>query len=279
MVFEPFVTEWHYRIRPPVGFQARKLPADGVQTLGRRKLESEFKLAADGTVNATWRFDTVKRRYTPAETDALLAALRELKDAETQLIAFDQVGVALRAEGDFKGALHANDQLVAKYPRKAVHRLRAATALLEAGLGTRAQREALAATKLEPKSALAWKTLGWMLQHDAVGRRFGDGFDRAGALAAYHKARALEPENADISRGPGRAARARRQRRALFAQRRTWTKRSATTSCAARCSAKRTRRTTTTPTTCCYALLYAHRYARAARGAAQAAAGRSRSAR
>src|SRR6185295_12290749 len=128
-----------------------------------------------------------------------LAALRELKAAETQLISFDQIGVALRTDGDFKGALRANEELVAKYPRKAVHRLRAATALLEAGLGTRAQREAQAATRLEPKSALAWKTLGWMLQHDAVGRRFGEGFDRAGALAAYRKAQALDPENADIS--------------------------------------------------------------------------------
>jgi transglutaminase-like putative cysteine protease/tetratricopeptide (TPR) repeat protein len=199
VVFEPFITEWHYRIRPPVGFQPRKLPTDAVQNLGPARLASEFTIDADGTINATWRFNTMKRRYTPEETNALLAALRELKDSETLLISFDQVGVALRADGDFKGALRANDELVAKYPRKAVHRLRSATALLEAGLGTRAQKEALAATKLEPKSALAWKTLGWMLQHDAVGRRFGDGFDRAGALAAYHKAQVLDPENADIS--------------------------------------------------------------------------------
>ncbi len=199
VVFEPFVTEWNYRIRPPPGFQARKLPANEVLSLGPAQLESEFKVAADGAVHATWRFDTLKRRYSPAETDALLKALRELNSAETQLITFDQVGVALRAEGDFKGALHANDALIAANPRKAVHRLRAATALLEAGLGARAQREAQAATKLEPKSALAWKTLGWMLQHDAVGRRFGEGFDRDGALAAYQKARALEPENTDIA--------------------------------------------------------------------------------
>jgi transglutaminase-like putative cysteine protease len=199
VVFEPFVTEWNYRIRPPPGFQARKLPADGVQNIGPAQLESSFNVATDGTVHATWRFDTVKRRYSPAETDALLKALRELKSAETQLISFDQVGVALRSEGDFKGALHANDELIAAHPRKAVHRLRAATALLEAGLGARAQREAQAATKLEPKSALAWKTLGWMLQHDAVGRRFGEGFDRDASLAAYQKARALEPENTDIA--------------------------------------------------------------------------------
>ena len=30
VVFEPFITEWHYRIRPPVGFQARKLPPNEV---------------------------------------------------------------------------------------------------------------------------------------------------------------------------------------------------------------------------------------------------------
>ena len=140
-------------------------------------------------MHATWRFDTVKGRYTPAETEALVTALRELKGAEMRLIAFDQSGVALRADGDFKGALQANEALAAKYPRKAVHRLRNASALLEAGLGTRAQREALTATRLEPNSALAWKMLGWTLQHDAVGRRFGEGFDRAGAIAAYRKAR------------------------------------------------------------------------------------------
>ena len=170
-----------------------------VVKLGPARLASEFNVSADGAVHATWRFDTVKGRYTPAETEALIKALRELNAAEMQLIAFDQVGVALRAEGDFKGALQANEALVAKYPRKAVHRLRNASALLEAGLGTRAQREALTATQLEPKSALAWKTLGWTLQHDAVGRRFGEGFDRAGAIAAYRKARALEPENTDIA--------------------------------------------------------------------------------
>ena len=135
-----------------------------------------------------------------------------------QLIAFDQIGVALRAEGDFKGALQANEALVANYPRKAVHRLRNASALLEAGLGTRAQREALTATQLEPKSALAWKLLGWTLQHDAVGRRFGEGFDRVGAIDAYRKARELDPEQHRHRGGSRRAARARCERRALFAQ-------------------------------------------------------------
>jgi hypothetical protein len=41
--------------------------------------------------------------------------------------------------------------------------------------------------------------LGWTLQHDAVGRRFGEGFDRAAAISAYRKARELEPRNTDIT--------------------------------------------------------------------------------
>jgi len=199
IVFEPFVTEWRYRIHPPAGFTARRLPPDNIVAIGPARLQSGFNVTADGTVHAMWRFDTMKGRYTPAEADALLAAVRELTGSETQLIAFDQVGVALRADGNFKGALQANDALTKMYPRKAVHRLRSSSALLEAGLGLRSQREALAATRLEPASALAWKTYAWTLQHDAVGRRFGEGFDRAGAIAAYRKAIAIEPGNTDIA--------------------------------------------------------------------------------
>ena len=199
VVIEPFVTEWHYRIEPPPGFKARALPPNGLLELGPATLLSEYNLTADGAVHATWRFDTVKSRYTLAEADALLKGLRQLSATETQLIAFDQVGIALRADGDFKGALQANEALTKAFPRKAVHRLRNSSALLDAGLAARAQREALAATKLEPKSALAWKTLGWMLEHDAVGRRFGAGYDRVGAIAAYRKARELEPANTDIA--------------------------------------------------------------------------------
>jgi len=170
-----------------------------VMSLGPAQLQSEFSVASDGAVHATWRFDTVKGRYTPTETEELAKALHELDRKGITSITFDQVGVALSNEGKYKEALQANEALIAKYPRKAVHRLRYVTSLLDAGLGTRAQREALAATRLEPKSALAWKTLGWTLQQDAVGRRFGTGYDRAGAIAAYRKARALAPDDTDIA--------------------------------------------------------------------------------
>jgi transglutaminase-like putative cysteine protease len=199
VVFEPYIVEWRYRVNPPDGFRARPLPANGVLPLGPARLTAEFSIGEDGVVQANWRFDTVKSRYTPAESLAFVKAVRELRDRQVLLIAFDHEGAARRAEGDFKGTLEAYRTLVGRHPQQAVHRIRHAYALLEAGLGTRAHDEGRAATRLAPNDAFAWKALGWMLQHDAVGRRFGAGFDRAGAIAAYRKAGELDPSNTDIS--------------------------------------------------------------------------------
>ena len=237
---------------PAAGLPGRaSCRADGVQTLGPAKLGSEFKLAADGTVHATWRFDTVKRRYTPAETNALLAALRELKDAETQLISFDQVGVALRADGDFKGALHAND---------AADRDTSAQGCAPAARGngvargrTRHARAARGAGRDEARTQIRARVEDAGL--DAAARRRGTPLRRR--LRSRRRARR-------VSQGARARPRERRHQprtspccsstmpmACVIRPRRIWTKRSATISCAARCSAKRTRRTTTTPTTCC----------------------------
>jgi transglutaminase-like putative cysteine protease len=198
VVFDPYVVEWRYRVHAPDGFRSRELPANGTLQLGPARLTAEFSQSG-GVVQANWRFDTVKGRYTPAEADAFLNAVRELKRRDVLLLAFDHQGVALRADGDFKGSLAIYRALVNKHPTRGVHRLRHAYALLEAGFGTRAQLEAQAATQLEPRYAFAWKVYGWMLQHDAVGRRFGAGFDRDAAIAAYRKARELDPQDTDIA--------------------------------------------------------------------------------
>ena len=198
VVFEPYVIEWRYRLHAPDGFTPRELPANGTQQLGPARLTSEFT-QQNGVVHANWRFDMVKGRYTPAETDAFIDAVRELKRRDVLILSFDHQGAALRSEGDFKGSLSVYRALAARHPKLAVHRIRHAYALMEAGFGTRAQHEALAATRLEPNYALAWKVQGWMLQHDAVGRRFGEGYDRAGAVAAYRKARLLDPTDSDIA--------------------------------------------------------------------------------
>jgi transglutaminase-like putative cysteine protease/tetratricopeptide (TPR) repeat protein len=199
VVFEPYIIEWRYHVNPPDGFRARPLPANNVMALGPARLSAEFAREPGGAVRATWRFDTVKDRYSPEESQAFVKAVQELRQRQMTLIAFDHEGAARRAEGDFKGTLEAYRTLVTRHPKLAVHRIRHAYALLEAGLGTRAHDEARAATRLSPRDAFAWKSLGWMLQHDAVGRRFGAGFDREGAIAAYRKASEIEPANTDIT--------------------------------------------------------------------------------
>jgi tetratricopeptide (TPR) repeat protein len=50
---------------------------------------------------------------------------------------------------------------------------------------------------LDPKSSIAFATLGWTLEHNGLGVRFGKGYDRAGAIAAYRQAIVLDPDDND----------------------------------------------------------------------------------
>lgn len=109
------------------------------------------------------------------------------------LLRFQQVGEAQAAAGHIREALLEFRQEAAAAPTKALPHQRLARALLAGGLGEAAWREAERAVAIEPRSAAAWSTLGWVLQHDAIGRRFGPGFSRQRALAAYVKAKQLDP--------------------------------------------------------------------------------------
>src|SRR5262249_12451564 len=51
------------------------------------------------------------------------------------------------------------------------------------------------ATILDPHSALAFSTLGWILQNDLIGRSLKKGMDYDGSVAAYRKAIILDPKN------------------------------------------------------------------------------------
>jgi tetratricopeptide (TPR) repeat protein len=121
----------------------------------------------------------------------------ELNKRDYVGIYFDQVGAKALATGHIREALESDRALIAAHPTEAVHHVRLARALLEAGIGDEAHDEARKATVLDPKSANAFSTLGWTLQHNDLGERFGKGFDRAGAIAAYKQSIALDPEDND----------------------------------------------------------------------------------
>ena len=196
-LFDPFVTEWRYRITPPPGFRLHGLPENKTTAMGPANLTAEYGSDPDGAATAILRFNAAKGRYSPDEVRGLRKAVQKLQKSDPILIGFDQTAHALITSGKTAEGLRAYEEMAALHPKEALHRVQVARALLDAGLGEKARSEAISATKLEPKSALAYQTLGWILQHDLVGRRFKKGFDLAGAISAYRKAKELEPENED----------------------------------------------------------------------------------
>jgi len=191
---QPFATEWRYTIVPPPGFGAPVLPKDVEQPLGPAMLTQHYQLETSGAVTAVWRFDSGKSRYRPAELKALRQAVHSLANSNAVLITFPQEGAALLAQGKSREALASYSALVKLHPDEALHHIQIARALLDAGFGEEAGKESRRATELDPKDALAWGSLGWILEHDAIGRRFGKGFDLSGAVAAYRKAIELDPK-------------------------------------------------------------------------------------
>jgi predicted Zn-dependent protease len=190
---EPFVHEWRYRLIPPAGMAARQIPEGESIPLGPARLTKSFSRGADGTVQATFRFDTIKGRYTAAEAEAMRQAIGKLFKGDATVIRFEQLGVAHLEAGRVTAAIGEFRRLRDLDPKKAIHRARLARALLAAGQGEAARSEIRAAVALDPKWARAYAIEGWILQHDLLGRRFKPGCDLAGAEAAYRQAKAFDP--------------------------------------------------------------------------------------
>ena len=191
---QPFVTEWHYRIVAPPGFAAPVLPKDGEQSIGPAKFSQHYSIEGDGAVSAVFRFSSVKARYSPEELKGLRKAAHTLGNADAIIISFPQKGAALLADGKAKEALAAYADLIKLHPNEGLHHVQRANALLSAGFGEEARKEAAHATELDPTNSEAWSARGWILEHDGIGRRFGSGFDLKGAAAAYRKAIEVDPK-------------------------------------------------------------------------------------
>jgi Domain of Unknown Function with PDB structure (DUF3857)/Transglutaminase-like superfamily len=187
--------ELRYRIAAPHGFVPDPVPPDEALTLGPARYTAGYRIESDGTVTATFRFDSVKPRFSPAELTAFLDGMTRLGEQRLTTITFHQTGEAALAAGRVREALREFRRLDAQHPREAAHACQIARAYLEAGLGAAARAEARRAVTLDPKSSRAERTLGWTLEHDLVGRRFKPGADPPGAEAAYRKAMALDPDD------------------------------------------------------------------------------------
>lgn len=196
---DPFVVEWRYTITPPVGFVLRALPQEQSTPMGPALFTQHYATRADGTVEATLRFDTVKPVYTADEALALRAAVLASYKQNMIFVPFDQQGARLIASGKMREGLAADRALVARHPNEAVHHAQLAYALLKAGMGTLARAEAEKATTLEPNAAVGFRTLAWVCTFNDIGIQRTHGFDRDCAERAFQKAIALEPDDSSLS--------------------------------------------------------------------------------
>ena len=124
-------------------------------------------------------------------------AVMELAERDYVGVYFDQAAAKAFEEGHVREGLDADRALIAAHASEALHHVRLARLLLQAGIGDEAHAEAKKATELDPKSSTAFYTYGWTLEHDSLGVRFGKGYDRAAAIAALKKAIELDPDDND----------------------------------------------------------------------------------
>src|SRR5580658_438700 len=195
--FQPFTDERRVKIVGPDGFSLRSLPQDKVTHLGTATLSETYTKESDRVVRAVIHFDSGPGMLTAAQALEMRDAMLELNKRDYIGVYFDAPGTKALAEGHLRPALEANEVLIAVHPGDALNHVRLSKMLLEARMGEEAQAEARKATELDPKSSIAFATRGWALQFDALGRRFGKGYDRAGAIAAYKKAIELDPADND----------------------------------------------------------------------------------
>jgi predicted Zn-dependent protease len=192
-------TEWEYHIVPSLGFHVRKLPENTNLKIGPASLKQTYKALPDGSVEGSILLDLSKRKYTTQEVTDLREGLRQLQAKGVLFIYFDLTPYTLLQQAKPREALAEYRKLIAAHPKEAVHRAQLAQAYLTLSLGELARAEAQAAVRLDPTSAVAYNTQGWVLQHDLVGRKFTRGFDPVGAAAAFRSARQFDPKNVDYA--------------------------------------------------------------------------------
>lgn len=191
----PFVHEVQYVVMPPIGFVPREIPENEKIKLGTAELTQSYSFSDKGVLTAVFTLDSGKRIISPQEFEDTRKAVVEFFNKGATVFTFDHEGEILLSQGDYQGSLAKFKEIVEAEPEKAAHRVRLARALLQAGLGEEARKEAREAARLTPDSAEVHNILAWILQHDLIGRRFNKGFDRQGSIEAYKKAVELDGEN------------------------------------------------------------------------------------
>ncbi|MGB3565286.1 MAG: DUF3857 domain-containing protein, partial [Thermoanaerobaculia bacterium] len=190
---EPHRMEIHYLIEPPAGMRVAEMPDDEEQHFGGATFSLTGRELETGAVEIDLIFDTGPRVISAEDFEELRRGVTALAEREILIVQFQHTAQALLSAGKVREAIEENQRIVRLEPDKAIHRVRLAQALLAAGLQGAALRETSRAVELDPSSATAFWALGWVQQHDDMGRRFGEGFDYDGAVVSLRQAKELDP--------------------------------------------------------------------------------------
>jgi len=191
----PFVYELETQIHPPPGYIPDRLPEKLTTKIGGATLTQESVTQADGTVTVRERFDSGPSRMTATEFETFKSEYQEFIKGEPIIVNFIQEGEAHLEAGRIQQALQSFRTLLKKHPNEPRLHAREARALLAAGLGAAARTFVDKALSRFPDSIELLIAKGWILEHDQIGMRHGEGFDFAKALEAYRAAIAIDPKN------------------------------------------------------------------------------------
>ena len=195
-IYEPYSAEVEYRIFAPTGFKIRKDYKSKSVKLGPAILDFAYSVEKENGKDvyvATYKFNTVKGIYSPSEVINFRNEVRDLAKKFYFEFEFDNIGFSYLNQGKIKLALNQFKMLIKNDPNEYINHVYMTKALLKAGFGEAAVQEAQLAVKLSPKSVRAHAALGFALEHDAIGRRFGKGFDKEKAKSVYKTAIELDP--------------------------------------------------------------------------------------
>lgn len=193
---QAFRIEYRYHVTPPPLYRIGGSLTPSETKLGGAVLSRQFSKNADGTVDATYRVDSGKRRWTAAEVEAFRAAIKQSLPSTSDTLTFaSETGeyVALGQTSKAIGLLR--ERLGTSGGSAILHARLSRLVLLSAGLGGAAVAEAKIATELDPKLSVAWQALGWAYEHDTFGRRMEGNWNSAEDLRCARKAVEMDPDS------------------------------------------------------------------------------------
>ncbi|MGJ5816128.1 DUF3857 domain-containing protein [Paludibaculum fermentans] len=185
---QAYQCDYHYRITYPSFLTIKSLPANETLKLGTATFSSSYTNDATGSVEAVFRFDTGRRRLTPAEYAAMRTELRRMWKETPVVIQFTSATSDALALGKVAEAARLAREYALARPSSSVAQAKWARILVAAGAGEAAIAAGRKAAELDPKSSHAWQALGWAYQHDSFGRRFRGNWNPSAAEESHRKA-------------------------------------------------------------------------------------------